>query len=376
MASLKLRDRDGIVTEEGLVFRVFGYSHPCESSMCDAEYASSDIFHSDNPKALRTGNGKIFYKFYEDEGWKFIQNNFPKYMIPYEALSRKVVGVRWNDIFEVKKPDSVLQPLMRAPPKDELLEAMQDVIKVILKSSTLHLEDFGVFGSLLHGFHHPRFSDIDLIIYGRKNHAKLRKTVTELSETDSPRLKNEFETDQAIAGKNWRFKNFSLKEYTWHQRRKLIYALFDDPKSGRTIKTEFEPVKDWKEIRNEYDPAEKIVQKGWTRLTARVTDDSNGPFIPSVYGIEPLEVFEGSKSAIEAKRVISYMEEFRAQTYSDEAVEVTGNLEEVKTREGSHLQIALTYCPRYYEQVLKVKNQTSHPSIMWSEGRLPISSLR
>lgn len=356
MAPLRLRDRDAIVSKEGLVFRVFGYSHPCESFVCEAEYASSEIFQSDNPKALRTGNGKVFYKFYEDEGWKFIQNNFPRYMIPYETLSRQVVGARWNDIFEVRIPDLVLQLLMRAPPEDDLLEAMQDVIKVMLKSSTLHFEDFGVFGSLLHGFYHPRFSDIDLIIYGRKNLAKLRKTVAELCETDSSRFKNEFETDQAIADKNWRFKNLSPEEYTWHQRRKLIYTIFDDPKSGRTIKTEFEPVKDWKEIQNEYNPTNRIVQKGWTRLTARVTDDSDGPFIPSVYAIDPLEIVEGSRNAVEAKRVISYIEEFRAQACRDETVEVIGNLEEIKTSEGSWLQVALTYCPRYYEQVLKVKN--------------------
>ena len=28
MATLDLRDRDAIQTEEGLIFRVFGYSHP------------------------------------------------------------------------------------------------------------------------------------------------------------------------------------------------------------------------------------------------------------------------------------------------------------------------------------------------------------
>jgi predicted nucleotidyltransferase len=356
LAPLKLRDRDAIVTKEGLVFRVFGYSHPHESFVCDAEYASSKVLQSNNPKALRTGDGRVFYKFYEDEGWKFIQNYFPKYMIPHEMLSTKVVGVKRTDISEVKKPDLVLQLLMSKVPEDDLLDAMQEVVKVMLKSSALHAEGFGVFGSLLHGFYHPRFSDIDLIIYGRKNLAKLRETVAELSETDSSRLKNEFETDQAIVGKNWRFKNLSPKEYKWHQRRKLIYTLFDGQKSGRTVKTEFEPVKDWKEIKNEYDSATRVIQKGWTRLTAKVTDDSDGPFIPSVYAIEPLEVLEGPRSAIEAKRVISYLEEFRSQAYRGETAEVIGNLEEVKTPKGSYLQVVLTYCPRYYEQVLKVKN--------------------
>ncbi len=356
MASLKLRDRDAIVTKEGLVFRVFGYSHPRESFVCDAEYASSKIFQSDNPKALRTEDGKVFYKFYEDEGWKFIQNYLPKYMMPYEMLSTKVVGVKRNDIFEAKKPYLALRLLMSKVPEDDLLEEMQEVVKVMLKSSPLHVEDFGVFGSLLHGFYHPKFSDIDLIIYGRRNLDKLCETVAELCGSDSSGLRNEFQTDRAITGKNWRFKNLSPKEYARHQRRKLIYTLFDGQKTRRTIKTEFEPVKDWKEIKNEYDSATRIVQKGWTRLTAKVTDDSDGPFIPSVYAIEPLEVLEGPRSAIEAKRVISYLEEFRLQAYRDETVEVIGNLEEVDTHKCSYLQVALTYCSRYYEQVLKVKN--------------------
>jgi predicted nucleotidyltransferase len=100
-------------------------------------------------------------------------------------------------------------------------------------------------------------------------------------------------------------------------------------------------------------PNARIVQKGWVKLKARVTADDDGPFIPSVYGIEPLEVLTGPKEAIEAKRVFSYMEEFRQQVQRDETVIVEGNLEEVKSPGGSFMQVTLTYCPRYYEQVLK-----------------------
>jgi predicted nucleotidyltransferase len=81
---------------------------------------------------------------------------------------------------------------------------------------------------------------------------------------------------------------------------------------------------------------------------------SDAPFIPSVYGIEPLEVLSGTKDALEVVRVISYMEEFRLQAQRDEKVCAEGNLEEVVSPNGSFHQIALTYCPRYYEQVLKV----------------------
>jgi len=355
LATLKLRDRDGITTKEGLIFRVFGYSHPPESFVCDAEYASSEIFKSNNPKAPRGSGRNAFYKFYEDEGWKFIQRRFPQYMIFHEVLGKKMVGVNRNDIFEVRKPDVVLRKLVGATGNDDLLAAMRNLLNIVLESSDLHLEDFGVFGSLLHGFHHPKYSDIDLIIYGERNLVKLRETLGELYESGFSRLMNEFETDQTIRGKDWRFKNLSPDEYLWHQRRKLIYALFEDSKTGRTIKTEFEPVKDWKEIDNEYDSKTRIVPRGWTRMLAKVTEDDDAPFVPSIYNIEPLEILEGQREASEAKRVFSYVEEFRMQAKKGETIDVRGNLEEVITPSGNFLQVTLTYCPRYYEQALKVK---------------------
>jgi predicted nucleotidyltransferase len=137
----------------------------------------------------------------------------------------------------------------------------------------------------------------------------------------------------------------------------MIYGLYDDTKqSGRVIKAEFEPVKAWKEIKSEYDPKTHIAQKGWVKLKARVTADDEAPFIPSIYGIEPLEVLSGPKEALETKRVFSYMEEFRQQAQKDETVIVEGNLEKVESPSGVFLQTTLTYCPRYYEQVLKVQH--------------------
>ncbi len=356
MAPLKLRDRDAIITKEGLIFRVFGYSHPPHSFICDAEYASSKIFKSINPKAPRGTSQELFYKFYEDEGWKFIESRFPQYMIFHEMLNKKVVGVRFNDISAAIKPDEALHKLLARKGDDNLLSATQSVLDIVMESSDLSLRDFGVFGSMLQGFHHPNLSDIDLIIYGMRNLDSLRKTLHSLYESDSAPLKNEFETHQSLKGKNWQFRNLSTQEYVWHQRRKLTYALFRDDKSKRTIKIEFEPVKNRNEIDNEYNPKTRIRSRGWTHILAEVTDDHESPFIPSVYAIETKEIYEGPREAMETQRIVSYMEEFRMQAKQGEIIDVRGNLEEMSTPNGNFLQIVLTYCPRYYEQVLKVKN--------------------
>ena len=354
MATPKLRDRDAIVTEEGLAFRVFGYSHPSDAYVCDAEYAPATVFKSANPKAFRNEGQHIFYKFYEDEGWKFVEKSFPQYMIPHEMLQKKVIGVKNRDISKVRKPEKALAKLIQTEPTDSLLAAMQNVLDIAINHSGVSAESFGVFGSILHGFYHPGFSDIDFTVYGEENVARLRKTLRELYAAKPHLLRNEFETDQSIKGKVWRFRNFTPKEFLWHQRRKLIYSLFDSKKTGRTIKTEFEPVKDWKEIRNDYNPAKKVLQRGWVKLLARIRDDSDAPFIPSLYHIEPVKILEGGRQAQRVERVISYVEEFRMQAFRDETIYVEGNLEDVTGDEDEFFQIALTYCPRYYEQVLKI----------------------
>jgi predicted nucleotidyltransferase len=355
LAPLKLRDRDAVVTEEGLIFRVFGYTHPRNAYICDVEYAPDAIFKSDNPKALRNDGSRVFYKFYEDEGWKFVKSSFPRYMILHRMLGKKVLGVNDRDISEVRKPEAKLKRLFDAERKDDLVEAMKDTVEFTMSHSGLTLADFGVFGSMLHGFHHPRFSDIDLVVYGREKAAKLRKVLKDIYSDRSSPLRNEFEADadQVFKGKQWRFKNLSPQEFVWHQRRKLIYALFKSQKDGRVIKTEFEPVKEWSEIKNEYSSRARIVQQGWVKMLARITEDVDAPFMPSIYGVEPLEILEGSREAVIAERIVSYMEEFRMQAVRGETVYVEGNFERVTLPSDGFFQVVLTYCPRYYEQVVK-----------------------
>jgi predicted nucleotidyltransferase len=354
LASLKLRDREGIVTKEGLIFRVFGYSHPADAYICDAEYASAKIFKSADPRAPRTGGEGTFYKFYDDEGWKFVSDRFPQHTFLHEMLGQRVVGVHQADIVEVRKPEVVLRALAGSPPKDDLVDALQHVLQTVRDCSGLATSDFGVFGSMLHGFHHPKLSDIDLIVYGKPANNKVHATLKELYADNQSGFTNEFDSPKAMEGKRWRFKSFTVEEFVWHQRRKQIYGLFNDAESGRVIKAEFEPVKAWSEIKNEYDPASRIVRKDWVRIRARVTEDAEAPFIPSVYGIEPLEVLNGTRAGLEAVRVVSYMEEFRMQAWQDETVIIEGSLEEVVSPRGGFHQVALTYCPRYYEQTLKV----------------------
>lgn len=351
--NLRLRDRDAIISREGIIFRVYGYFHPPEGYICDVEYASAKIYKSKDTRAPRKRNSETFYKFYADEGLKYVLKNFPKYTIFHEPLQRRLVGIKGEFITEIRKPEEKLQELLAKEPTDKLLLSLQDLLSLITSCSMLSTKNFGVFGSLLHDFYHPLLSDLDMIIYGRKNLEKLRETLDEIyKEADSP-LRNEFEDEKVLEGKSWRFKKYSAKEFLWHQQRKMIYAIFNSKIADRKVKVEFEPVKEWDEIYNEYEKTRKIVDQGWIKAVARITDDEENAFMPSIYPIEVINVLEGPK-VDEIKRIISFVEEFRMQAWKDEIVYVEGNLEKVETEDEIFYQITLTYKPRYYNQVLKV----------------------
>ena len=359
--SLKLRDRDAILTKEGIIFRVYGYFHPPNAYVCDVEYAPASIHKSNDPRALRVDGGRTYYKFYWDEGLRFVAENYPTYTCLYEPLQKRLVCVHRAHVTEVRKPDERFRQIVSKPPRDPLIKALHRVFNLVSAESELSEENFGVFGSILHGFYHPRFSDIDLIIYGRENLEALRRVLKDLYREKASRLRNEFDGREAIRGKRWKFVNYSPEEYLWHQRRKLIYALFRDEESKRTIKTEFEPVKEWDEIHNEYNPNSRIVKIGWVKAVAYVTNDRDSAFIPSIYQIEPIEILEGPKVG-DVQRILSYVEEFRIQARSGEKVYVEGHLERVITPTRSFHQITLTYGPRYYEQVLKVVQKEEVPT--------------
>ena len=349
---LKLRDRDAILTKDGIIFRVYGYIHPSGAYVCDPEYAPPNIFKSTNPRARRGETEPLYYKFFADEGLKLVLDKFLQYTIFFEPLQKCLVGVNEDDIMEARKPDVRLQQLLAKESEDALLKALQDLFALVSSNSGLTKNDFGVFGSLLHGFYHPKFSDLDFTVYGREKMKRLCEALADLYREDNS-LRNEFDSVKAVAGKDWKFVNYSLKEYLWHQRRKMIYAYFDAEDAERVVKAEFEPVKDWKEICNEYNTYTRIFHVGWIKAVAKITDDQDAPFIPSIYQIEVKDVLEGPK-VNDIKRIFSYMEEFRMQAKRGEQVLVEGNVEKVVTGTKVFHQITLSYGPRYYEQTLKV----------------------
>ncbi len=349
-----LRDRDSPVTKEGIIMRVYGYDHPSDKYICDVEYASEAIYRSDLPKALRDGGGERYYKFYEDEGLRFVLFKYPQYTLYLPQLKRRVVAVSEEQVAEVRRPQEGLTKLLERG--DSMAQASSEVLERVLSISKLKPDDFGVFGSLLHGFYRAELSDLDFVVYGIKELAELRSALFELYERGL--LANEFDVVDVSRFANWRFKRYTAKEYVWHQRRKVVYGVLNSKSLKRMVKFEFEPVLKWDEIVNEYETIVDIETLGLVEALVRVVDDRYAPFMPSKYEIELIEVKSKPPVKVEPKRVVSYVEEFRMQLFKDEVGFVAGWLEEVHTKSSSFQQIVLTRRERYYEQALKLAKLT------------------
>jgi predicted nucleotidyltransferase len=347
---MKFRDRDAPVALNDLIFRTYGYDHPRGSCFCDLEYAPETLYISKESRALRDGLPTKHYKFYFDGGLKFSLNQDPPFKLHHEALFRDLVGVRKGEVSRVVRPDERLAELMKHD-GDPLQRTCVEIIGLITESSSLKVSDFGVFGSLAHGFHNPLFSDVDLVIYGIEELHELRSTLIELFKGDS--LRNEFDSWTLLdPPAHWNFKHLSKEDYGWHQRRKMIYAVYDAELLGRKVKIEFEPVRRWDEITNEYPETLRIRELGRVEALGEVISGDEGGFMPSIYPVR-LEEIKGNIDPGEISRVVSYVEEFRLQAETGDRIVVRGNLEEVETRNRNFHQITLSYGREYFDQILK-----------------------
>jgi predicted nucleotidyltransferase len=284
-----------------------------------------------------------------------VAKNYPQYQLFDESLQSKLVGLTSEQVVELRKPEEKLSSLLgkNRSGGDKLLGALQEVIDIVTSHSKLRQRDFGVFGSILHGFHHPDFSDLDFIVYGRSNTGILRETLEGIYGSHDRQLVNEFNDGMKWAeGRHWYFTGLPLKEFCELSKRKMIYGIYSSEKARRSFKVEFEPVRDWDEINEKYDPDSRIKKIGWIKAVAEILDDSDSFFMPSIYLIEMKKLLSGS-SLGPIDRIISFVEEFRGQVGVGEKALVEGSLEEVRDSKGKRYQITLTRTRDYYRQVLK-----------------------
>ncbi len=319
------RDRDFLQTKEGFFFCVVGQIHPSDRVISYIKYIVSE--------SGLWGNGKEKYdrilKRYTISNllktFNYLKQNYPQYMFYSPADNVTVTAVPKEFITKHFKPEKKLAQLRETKKLDLLQKKLIRFTNFLEEISDLPKLSFGVTGSLLLDIHNSSFSDLDIIVYGRKESWKLKNALTEKSNSEVF-LKNL----EGNALSDWCFKKSKQYPLTSREafeiyKRKWNLGLFEN----RWVS--IHPVKLENEIQIEYG-TEIYTPCGQVTVEAVVVDNSDSIFLPAIYKVDDVTFFNGDQFG-DVTEVITYEGLYGSLADSGEKIRVKGKLEKVVNQE-------------------------------------------
>jgi len=315
------RDRDFLQTNEDFIFCVVGPLHPPERVISYIKYVPSEsgIWGKDEKKFSR-----ILQKYTIPnllETFSYLETNYPHYLFHSPADNITITAVPHRNIKEHFKPEKKLSQLRQAPQLDSLQQKLVRFTRFLAETSGVPEESFGVTGSLLLDIHKPKFSDLDVTVYGVKDSWLLHKALTENRDSGTPmkRLKGK-------ALKEWNIRKakqypLSPAEASKIYERKWNLGVFEDKwVSIHPVKLESEATGEYGEAT--YHPC------GQVTIRAVVRGNTDCLFLPSVYQLKEVKVLEGPQLG-KVTEVVSYESLYDSLAGNGETIQAKGKLERV-----------------------------------------------
>jgi predicted nucleotidyltransferase len=220
-------------------------------------------------------------------------------------------------------PEDKLQTLFKSQALDSLQAATLDLVSLLARQTGVSKDDFGVTGSLLTDIHNPRFSDIDLTVYGRTNAWKMKEGLTE-GETF---VRGRSEQRKRRTLERW-VNNYHMTvdeaEEIYHRR--WNYGRFNSQVFS------IHPVRKDEEITTRYCDV-RFFPHGIVEGRAEITDVEESLFLPGTYQVKRYKTTLGVDRG-EIGEVVSYDGLFAGLFDCGERIVIRGKLEEVIEREG------------------------------------------
>ena len=318
------RDRDFLQTNEDFFFCVVGPLHPPERIISYIKYIPSEsgVWERDGKKFSR-----ILQKYTIPnllESFNYLEINYPHYLFHSPVDNITITAVPHQNIKEHFKPEEKLAQLRQASQLDSLQEKLVRFTRFLEKTSGVPEASFGVTGSLLLDIHQPKFSDLDVTVYGVNDSWALHRALSENRNSEMPmkRLKGK-------ALKDWCIKK--AKQYPLSQaeaskiyERKWNLGVFEH----RLVSVH--PVKFESEVTEEYGEA-TYHPCGQVTIRVVVRDNTGCLFLPSVYKIEEVKVLEGPQLG-KITEVVSYESLYDSIAENGEIIQAKGKLEQVSEK--------------------------------------------
>jgi hypothetical protein len=334
------RDRDFIRTKEGFFFCVVGPYHPPDRVIAYVKYvpARSGKWRSKGIHYQRVMRAYTIPNLLQT--FNLLKTKHPQYLFHSEFYGITMTAVPHIYIAQHYRPEEKLAGILHAIRNDSLQKKLAAFVTLLHEKSGIAIEYFGVTGSILLDIHNPRFSDIDLTIYGLQNSLKIKETLNQLVG-DPSSLVRRF---QGVPLDEWCRKKaehfpLSIEDARRLYERKWSIGLFSDvPFSIHSVKIEDELTERYGD--KTFRPRGQVV------IRAKIADDRESMFLPCIYKVRDVRVLEGKQDGSRISEVVSYESLYDSLAEIGEEISVKGKLESVRdNRDGREYHRVLVGSP-------------------------------
>jgi predicted nucleotidyltransferase len=298
-------DGDIFQTQHGFIFYTFGYEHPPDRVTAFLKYIPEQLKQYFKLQYLTKRwnlNSTEFVRpkeLFNYENFKVMMNglrkHFPDYIYSCPFRNKELVCPTKEQVREVYVPNQRLKLLLKEKKPDNLQKQTVELLNILSTESGVHLDDFGLHGSLALG-NHSADSDVDLVVYGSRNFRKIEAATNRL------------------------FKEGSLKSVGRNRGilrgRSFVYNAVRKPEE---VNTAYGDCK--------YLPLKQI------SFQCRVSGDDEAIFRPAIYHINdylPLNQASQLEKAMIPEIVISMVGCLRNVARKEDQLTVSGVLERVE----------------------------------------------
>ena len=304
-----------------MIFDVKGLIHPPDRVIAYLRYFEDSA-------GDRVRFGKRYAKVYSlSDRDRILGERYPHYIYYDHVFDKRMEGVPRDSILKLYKPVDKASTLSSRDDLDIVEYQAVRLIQVIHDFTGIPLSHIGVSGSILVDLHSFE-SDIDIIVYGRRNclsvYDGLKILLGEKRSGFSPYSLNDL---RRLYDFRSRDTCMPFERFYEVESRKVCQGKF----LGRDFFVRF--VVDWDEVGESYgDRLYRFI--GYARIKARVEDDSDSIFTPCRYMVSNVEVLSGVKDVKPLIEVTSFRGRFCDQARKGESVIAEGRVEKVIEKSG------------------------------------------
>jgi predicted nucleotidyltransferase len=332
---------DFIEIQDGALFEVKGLIHPPNKLIAYPRYIPDK--HGDRVR----GDHRYRKTYPLNERHTLLLQQYPAFLIHDSILGMEVPQIPKTEIAVHYRPTDTLTSLLKKEILDDVESCAVEFISLIKDRSGVPSSSLGISGSVTLGLH-TSASDIDIIVYGRRESMRVRDAMRRLLDEGNPVRHYRPSEMQRLYSFRVADTRMPYDQFARHEMRKTFQGMYQD----REFFIRYVP--HHSEISEAYGDV-LYRSEGMVKIKALVDNASESLYTPCRYQLIQVDILEGS-AVPTISEVVSFRGRFCEQADMGETVEMQGKLERVTTAAGSHHRVLLGGTPSDFMISLSLLN--------------------